>query len=143
MLNTRICTPIVSVSLLLVGAATPSLAHHSFAAEFDANLPVSFTGIVTKVDWRNPHIWIYIDVTDRDSQVTHWEVEGGAPSSLMRAGWRQDSLKVGDHVTVEGFRAHRRETLVSMRTVTGSDGETIFSGLSERALERSNESRSP
>jgi hypothetical protein len=125
------------VVVLLAAAAPPSLAHHSFAAEFDSSLPVSITGIVTKVDWRNPHIWIYVDVTETDGRVTHWEIEGGAPTSLMRAGWRQDSLKVGDRVTVDGFRAHRKETMASMRTVTRADGKAIFSELTERALERS------
>lgn len=135
----RIWMSAVSAVPVLAAAATPALAHHSFAAEFDANLPVSIAGVVTRVDWRNPHIWIYVDATDDDGRVTHWEVEGGAPNSLMRAGFGRNSLKVGDRVTVDGFRAYHNETIASMLTVTGADGKTIFTELTERALERPTE----
>jgi hypothetical protein len=119
---------IASVAFCLAPAAAPGLAHHSFAAEFDANLPVSFTGVVTKVDWRNPHIWIYIDATDSEGRVTHWEVEGGAPNSLFRSGWRADSVKPGDRVSVEGFRARRKENAANMRSMVAADGKKLFSG---------------
>ena len=132
--NARICTLVASVAVFLALATEPGLAHHSFAAAFDANLPVSLTGVVTKVDWRNPHIWIYIDATDDDGRVTHWEVEGGAPNSLLRSGWRQDAVKVGDRITVDGFRAYRKENAVSMQSVAGADGKKVLFGLSERAF---------
>ena len=115
----------------LVLAVAPVLAHHSFAAEFDSNLPVSFKGVVTRVDWRNPHIWIFIDATDSEGRVTHWEVEGGPPNSLFRAGWRKDSAKPGDQVTVEGFRARRKENAVNMRSMVATDGTKLFSGQAE------------
>ena len=124
----RVCVSIASVLLFFAPAAVPVLAHHSFAAEFDANLPVSFTGVVTRVDWRNPHIWIYIDVTDSEGRVTHWEIEGGAPNSLLRAGWTPDSVKVGDRVTVEGFRARRKENAANMNSMIGPDGRKLLSG---------------
>ena len=115
----------------LVLAVAPVPAHHSFAAEFDSNLPVSFKGVVTRVDWRNPHIWIFIDATDSEGRVTHWEVEGGPPNSLFRAGWRKDSAKPGDQVTVEGFRARRKENAVNMRSMVATDGTKLFSGQAE------------
>ncbi len=128
----KVFIAIASVVCWFALDAAPVLAHHSFAAEFDANLPVSFTGVVTRVDWRNPHIWIFIDVTDSEGRVTQWEVEGGAPNSLFRSGWRRDSVKIGDRVTVEGFRARRKETAANMRSMLGADGKRLFSGQADR-----------
>lgn len=128
----KVFIAIASAACWFALAAPPVLAHHSFAAEFDANLPVSFTGVVTRVDWRNPHIWIFIDVTDSEGRVTQWEVEGGAPNSLFRAGWRRDSVKIGDRVTVEGFRARRKETAANMRSMLAADGKRLFSGQADR-----------
>jgi hypothetical protein len=80
------------------------LAHHSFSAEFDANQPLKFTGTVTKVEWVNPHAWLYIDVKDETGKVTNWGWEMGSPNSLLRLGWTRNSLKPGEVVTIEGSR---------------------------------------
>ena len=89
----------------LLSAAAPLFAHHSFAAEFDANKKVQFTGTVTKLEWMNPHAWVYIDAKDPSGTVQHWQCETGAPNELVRKGWRRNDLKVGDQVTVDGFLA--------------------------------------
>ena len=98
----------VATALLLAVSfgAGPALAHHSFAAQYDANKPITLTGKVTKVEWMNPHVYFYVDVKDDKGAVTSWACEmGGGPNSLIRQGWTKDSLKVDDTVTVEGFLA--------------------------------------
>jgi hypothetical protein len=114
---------------LLITAAS-ALAHHSFAAEYDAKKPVTLTGTVTKVEWMNPHIFFYVDVKDSEGKVTNWRGEGGNLSGLMRRGWRKDSLKVGDTVTIEGSLAKNGQPLVNARTVTLADGKKLFAGSS-------------
>jgi hypothetical protein len=106
------------------------LAHHSFAAQYDRSKPVTLKGTVTKVDWMNPHIYFYMDVKDAADRVANWSVEGGAPSMLYRNGWRIDSLKAGDQVTVDGWLAKDGSNLANMRTVTLSDGRTVFGASS-------------
>lgn len=104
-------------------------AHHSFAAQYDRSKAITLTGTVTKVEWMNPHIYFYIDVKDADRTI-NWAIEGGAPSMLYRNGWRQDSLKVGDQVTVDGWLAKDGSNLANMRTVTLADGKTVFGASS-------------
>src|SRR5947209_19250938 len=96
---------IASAFVLLATFAAPSFAHHSFAAEYDKNRPVKFTGVVTKMEWMNPHIYYYVDVKDASGKITNYAVEGGTPNSLRRRGGGKDSLKAGDLVTVEGYMA--------------------------------------
>src|SRR5262245_9891669 len=89
----------------LLAAVQPVSAHNSFAAEFDANKPVTLKGAVTKVEWANPHIWVYLDVKSDTGAVEPWQCEGGAPNTLTRNGWSQQSVKVGDQVTIDGVLA--------------------------------------
>ena len=110
----------------LLCAVAPLVAHHSFAAEYDKNRPIKFTGTVTKVEWMNPHIYYYVDVKDGSGKITNYAVEGGTPNSLRRQGWGKDSLKTGDTVTVDGFMAKNGSNHVNGRTVTLPDGKRVF-----------------
>lgn len=111
--------------------ATPALAHHSFAAEYDVKQPITMTGTVTKVEWLNPHARFYIDVKDKGGKVINWEFELGSPNSLMRKGWTRNSLKPGDVVTVDGFRAKDGSSLGNARTINLADGRKVFAGSAE------------
>ena len=102
-MNRSVAAAVIAVAVW--AADRPVTAHHSFAAEYDSTKPISLTGTVTKVEWMNPHVYFYIDVKDSAGAVAHWAIEGGAPTSLYRAGWRRESLKFGDVVTVHGFLA--------------------------------------
>jgi hypothetical protein len=99
-------------------AASSGIAHHSFAAVFDAEKPIKLTGTVTKVEWRNPHAWFYIDVEDNDGNVANWGMELGSPNLLMRQGWSRSSMKIGEVVTVEGFHARDGSNTGNARVIT-------------------------
>ena len=110
-------------------ACAPLLAHHSFASQYDRNKSMTVKGVVTKVDWRNPHVYFYVDVKDEASgAVTNWAFETGNLSTLMRGGWRKTTLKTGETVTVEAFRARDGSNLANSRTVMKADGTKIFQG---------------
>jgi hypothetical protein len=118
----------------IVWTTAPALAHHSFAAEYDANAPLTVTGTVTKVEWQNPHIYFYVDVKGADGSVANWAVEGSTPNQLRRRGWGKDSLRVGDVVTVEGFKARKPGiTHMNGRAVTLADGRRLFASGPEDA----------
>ena len=116
------------VSLLAVQAS----AHHSFSAEFDANVPISLTGVVTKIEWSNPHVWFFIDVTDENGAVINWGWEMGSPNGLMRQGWTRNSMAIGDILSVDGSGAkdggNRANARVVLLTATG---DRLFAASSQ------------
>jgi uncharacterized protein DUF6152 len=130
-MRTTLLAAALGVGLLL--AAVPVVAHHSFAAEFDADKPFKLIGVVTKVEWQNPHTYFYLDITDeRTKKVTNWAFEMGSPNGLMRNGWTRNTLKVGDVVTVEGSLARDGKPYGNARTVVlNSTGKRLFAASSQ------------
>ena len=116
---------------LLVGV--PLLAHHSFEAEYDAKKPISVKGKVAKVDWMNPHIYIHIEGTDDKGNTGKWQCEGGNPNSLRRNGWKKDTVKAGDEITIDGTRAKDGSNMCNARSVKLADGTRVLAGSSEGA----------
>jgi hypothetical protein len=113
------------VAMLL---ALPALAHHSFSAEFDGGKLIELKGVVTRIEWTNPHVYFYLDVKDDKGNTTNWGCEAASPGSLHRQGWNRDSLKVGDQVIVGGYPARDGSKLADARRVTLPDGRRIFGG---------------
>jgi hypothetical protein len=110
-------------------------AHHSFAAEFDSTKPVSLSGPVTKVEWTNPHIWIYMDVKDSAGATAKWQCEMGSPNTLTRQGWKRDDLKPGDQIIIDGSRAKDGTNTCNARSVRLATGKRMFAGSSENATQ--------
>ena len=115
---------------LVVAAAQPAPAHHSFAAEFDAIKTVTLKGTVTKLEWANPHIWVYLDVKDDQGTPQHWQCEGGPPNTLTRNGWTKDSLRMGDEITIDGALAKDGSKTCNARAVKLPGGRSVFAGSS-------------
>jgi hypothetical protein len=124
--TSRFCILVAGLGLLV--SAVPVLAHHSFEAEYDAKKPVEVKGMVTKMEWMNPHARFYVDMKDENGKVTNWNFELGSPNVLKRQGWARDSLKVGDMVSVEGYLAKDGSNLANARRVTLADGRKVFNG---------------
>ena len=122
---------ITIAALLLVPVALT--AHHAFAAEFDRAKPVKVQGSVVKMEWTNPHIWIYLDVKDEKGSVIRWQCEGGSPNTLTRQGWSRESLKQGDQVVIDGWRAKYGSNTCNSSAVTLADGKRLFAGSSAEA----------
>ena len=124
-------TMFVLVVCLFV-AVLPAFPHHAFSAEFDEKQPVKMTGTVTKIEWQNPHTWFYIDVKDGSGKVANWGMEMGSPNLLIRSGWTRNSLKIGDAVSVEAFRAKDGSNNANAWVVVlSSTGQRLFAGSSK------------
>jgi len=119
-----------AAAALLLAAVAPVRAHHAFAAEFDDKRPVTLKGAVTKVDWTNPHIFIFLDVKGSDGKVVNWAVEGGAPNALFRRGFNKNSLPLGTEVVMEGYHAKDGSNKINGRSMKFGDGKTQFLGSS-------------
>ena len=118
------------VGLTVAAVTVPVAAHHSFAAEFDAAKPVQLEGVVTSMEWINPHSWIHLDVTTATGEVQHWMVEGGAPNALLRRGWNRNSLPKGTKIMVQGVQAKDGSMRANGRDITFADGSKLFVGSS-------------
>ncbi len=119
-----------AVMAVVAAAAPAAFAHHSFAAEFDANAPVTLHGTITKMEWINPHSWIHMDVKNADGSVTEWMIEGGTPNTLFRRGFTREAVKAGMEITVEGYRAKGGANRANGRDLILKDGRRLFMGSS-------------
>jgi Family of unknown function (DUF6152) len=129
-MTVKLAITIAGIGLSLAGANVPLVAHHAFAAEFDANKPVEFTGVVTKMEWVNPHVWITLDVKKPDGSIEQWKFEAGTPNVLFRRGFTKESLLPGTPVKVDGYQAKDGTRRANGRDLTFADGRKLFLGSS-------------
>lgn len=125
MTRTRMTSAVVTLVAVIALRSTPARAHHSFVAEFDAAKPVTIKGVVTRIEWMNPHVWFYLNATDAQGVITKWAFEMGAPHQLQQRGWLRETMKIGDTVTVDGSLARSSTTRANARTVTTADGKRL------------------
>jgi len=123
--------PLIASAVILAGGV-PALAHHSFASEYDSSKPVTLEGVVTRVDWQNPHVHFFVDVQQPDGSIVNWDCETRGPNRLEKQGWKRDSLKPGDKVVVRGNAARDSSHNVDGRQVTLADGRKILTGTNDR-----------
>ena len=124
---------IVGTAICLWSFTTAALAHHSFAAEYDSEKPLKFTGTVTAMKWSNPHGWIYVDVKDDAGNVVNWALETSASNGLIRRGWRKEDLPAGTILVIEGWQARNGSSTGNISSVTFPDGRKLFAGTSNNA----------
>ena len=129
-MRTKSAMAIGIIGLAMSGWASSASAHHAFAAEFDANKPVNFKGTITKMEWVNPHAWLYIDVKGPDGKTVSWALEFGGANSLYKRGWRKEDLPSGTEVTVTGFRARNGKPIAAADDVVLTNGKKLFAGSS-------------
>ena len=134
-----LCAIVLGGSVL--AAPLPLRAHHAFTAVFDASKPITLQGTVTKVEWNNPHAWIYIDVQSPDGEVVNWAIEGGSPNALVRRGWKKTSLPIGEEIIIDGFLAKDGTPTANGRDITLPDGRQMFVGSSGTGAPLPNEKK--
>jgi hypothetical protein len=129
-MRTKLVVAIAVIGLFVAGAAVSLRAHHAFAAEFDANKPVKFEGVVTRMQWINPHVWLHMDVKTPDGKVESWAFEAGTPNVLFRRGFTKNSLLPGTRIVIDGYRAKDGSRRANGRDITFPDGKKMFMGSS-------------
>jgi hypothetical protein len=122
----RVRLVVCAVLITFASGSWPVLAHHSFAAQFDGNKPVRLKGVITKIEWTNPHSYLYLDVTDSKGEVHNWACETGAPGPLSRRGWKKGDVKFGDRLIVDGYLARDGSRLIDARRITLPDGRVLI-----------------
>ncbi len=127
-MRTKLAVVVAGVGLVVMVAGVRVVAHHAFAAEFDANKPLTLEGTVTKMEWINPHAWIHIDVTKEDGTVEQWMIEGGTPNTLLRRGFSKNSILPGTEIVVSGYQAKDGSMKANGRNLTFPDGSQLFLG---------------
>jgi hypothetical protein len=132
-MGTRLAVTAAGLGLFLMGTGASLLAHHAFAAEFDANKPVNFKGTVTKMEWTNPHTWLHVDVKKADGTVESWAIEAGTPNVLFRRGFTKESLLPGTEIVIDGYQAKDGSHRANGRNLTLPDGKMLFLGSSGTA----------